>query len=117
MRFTKSDADLDALFSALAHPIRRALLAKLERGPATVGDLAAPFDVSLMAISKHLGVLERADLVRREIEGRSTRCSLVPDALSPIRSWLDDHSRFWTSQLDSFGEYVEQKRGKRKGGG
>src|SRR5215217_3041879 len=108
MRFTDSDAHLDAVFSALAHPIRRAVLAKLERGSATVGELAEPFDVSLMAISKHLAVLERAALIRRESEGRYTRCSIRRDALVEASVWLENHTRFWASQFASFGEYLQE---------
>lgn len=106
MKFTKADDHLDEIFAALAHPIRRALLARLESGSQTVGELAEPFDVSLMAISKHLRVLERASLVRRETEGRYTRCRLQRDALAEASVWLESHSRFWTSQFASFGEYV-----------
>jgi DNA-binding transcriptional ArsR family regulator len=106
MSFT--DPGLDAIFSALAHPIRRALIVRLERGPATVGDLAKPFDVSLMAISKHLSVLERAELVRRAPEGRYTRCTLQPAPLVEASAWLADHSRFWASQFTSLGEYLER---------
>src|SRR5688500_10424335 len=114
MRFTDAADRLDGVFAALAPPIRRALLVKLEHGPATVGDLAAPFDVSLMAISEHLAVLERAELVHREAEGRFTRCSIVPGALSPASDWLQNHARFWTAQLDSFERYVERRRGRGK---
>ena len=108
MRFTESSERLDAVFSALAHPIRRALLTRLERGPATVGELADPFDVSLMAISKHLSVLERAALVQRESEGRYTRCRIQRGALAEASAWLEGHSRFWTSQFASLGHFLDE---------
>ena len=111
MRLNESDEHLDAVFSALAHPIRRAVLARLERGSATVGELAEPFDVSLMAISKHLAVLERAALVRRESEGRYIRCSIRREALVDASVWLENHSRFWASQFASFGEYLQRSPG------
>jgi DNA-binding transcriptional ArsR family regulator len=106
MRFTNEDDRLDEIFSALAHPIRRALLARLANGTTTVGELAEPFDVSLMAISKHLRVLERASLVQRESEGRYTRCRIEPEGFLEASAWLENHSRFWSSQFESFGEYL-----------
>lgn len=108
MRFTNNDDRLDAIFSALAHPIRRALLVRLGNGATTVGELAEPFDVSLMAISKHLRVLERASLVQRESEGRYTRCRIEPEGFMEASAWLENHSRFWASQFASFGEYLAQ---------
>ena len=108
MRFTDQDVQLDEIFSALAHPIRRALLARLDAGAMTVGELAEPFDVSLMAISKHLSVLERAALVQRRSEGRYTHCRIRREGLAEASRWLEDHSRFWASQFASFGEYLER---------
>ncbi len=107
MQFT-NDPRLDATFGALAHPIRRDLLVRLERGPATVGELARPYDVTLMAISKHLSVLERAGLVERAQEGRYTRCTLQPAPLLEASAWLADHARFWVSQFASLEEYLGQ---------
>jgi DNA-binding transcriptional ArsR family regulator len=108
MRFTKDDDRLDAIFSALAHPIRRALLVRLANGARTVGELAEPFDVSLMAISKHLRVLERASLVQRESEGRYTRCRIEPEGFVEASAWIENHSRFWASQFASLGDYLKQ---------
>lgn len=90
---------LDAVFSALADPTRRALVARLATGRATVGELAAPFPMSLAAVSKHLGVLEAAGVIARHKEGRSTRCELVPDALRSAEDWVRTHERFWAEQL------------------
>lgn len=108
MKFTDTDDRLDGIFAALAHPIRRALLARLASGSTTVGELAEPFDVSVMAISKHLKVLERASLVQRESEGRYTRCRIDPEGLTEASVWLENHSRFWSSQFASLGEYLAQ---------
>jgi DNA-binding transcriptional ArsR family regulator len=107
MRYSEDEDRLGAVFSALSHPIRRALLERLDRGTATVGELAAPFDVSLMAISKHLSVLERVSLVQRQVEGRYTRCTIQREALAEATVWLENHSRFWASQFASLGRHLE----------
>lgn len=79
---------IDPTFSALADPTRRAILARLAQGESTVSELAAPFAISLPAISKHLKVLERAGLVRRRKQGRQHYCSLNPDPLAEVVTWL-----------------------------
>lgn len=105
---TSSDERLDRTFSALAHPIRRAILTRLARdGDASVSDLAEPFDVSLMAVSKHLKVMDEAGLIRRERDGRVHRCSFAPDAMDPAKRWMEKHERFWKRQLDSLATYLE----------
>jgi DNA-binding transcriptional ArsR family regulator len=102
------DDSLDRTFSALAHPIRRAILTRLAReGSAGVTDLAEPFDVSLMAVSKHLKVMERAGLIRREKDGRVHRCSFDPDAMTHANAWIEMHRTFWTQQLDALAAYLE----------
>ena len=98
---------LDRTFGALADPIRRAILARLARGDATVGDLARPFRVSRPAISKHLRVLERAGLVQRAREGRESRCELDADALRDAADWIDRYRAFWTGRLDDLQRYME----------
>ena len=98
---------LDLLFSALSDPIRRAILARLAEGEATVGDLARPFSVSLPAISKHLRVLERAGLLERRIEGRVHRCRLQPRPLKDAVDWLAEYRQFWERQLDALEAYLE----------
>lgn len=80
--------NLDAAFSALADPTRRALLARLARGEATVMELAEPFDMTQPAISRHLKVLEGAGLILRRVEGTKRPCRLAPDAISEIDQWL-----------------------------
>lgn len=98
---------LDRTFGALADPIRRAILARLADGDATVGELARPFRVSRPAISKHLRVLERAELVRREREGRVSRCELDAAAMRGIAEWLERYRVFWAGRLDALARYAE----------
>lgn len=103
-----SDDRLDRTFSALAHPTRRALLSRLARGEvATVSELAEPFEVSLMAVSKHLRIMEDAGLVRREKDGRVQRCSFDPEALIVARDWIEEHRRHWSRQLDALARYFD----------
>ena len=100
--------ELDRTFAALAHPTRRALLARLTRGGGlSVTELAEPFDVSLMAISKHLKVMEEAGLVTREKDGRTHLCSLDPAPMDRAARWIDDHRRFWTDRLDALARLFE----------
>lgn len=106
-----ADETLDRTFAALAHPIRRAVLTRLAQdGSASVSDLAAPFDVSLMAVSKHLKVMEAAGLIRREKDGRVHRCSYDPSAMGVARDWIEVHQKFWSQQLDSLAAYLEGPR-------
>jgi len=86
---------LGVIFSALADPTRRAILARLARGPASVKDLAAPFDITPQAVSKHLGVLEAAGLIARARLAQWRPCALVPDPLDEAAGWLDDCRRAW----------------------
>jgi DNA-binding transcriptional ArsR family regulator len=103
-----SDDILDKTFAALAHPTRRAILTRLSQGEvASVSDLAEPFDVSVMAISKHLRVMEVAGLIRREKDGRVQRCSYDPAAIGLASDWIETHRAFWTQQLDSLARYLE----------
>ena len=93
--------DLNRVFHALGDPTRRAILDRLTKGEATVSNLSQPFPLSLAAISKHLGVLERAGLVTRESRGRERLCRINPAALDDAHAWLEFHQRFWTGRLDS----------------
>jgi DNA-binding transcriptional ArsR family regulator len=101
-----SAAGLDATFAALADPTRRAILARLALGEATVGELARPFAVSLPAISKHLRVLEEAGLLARERQGRVHRCRLAATPLQEAVGWLLAYRRFWEGTLDSLAAYL-----------
>jgi DNA-binding transcriptional ArsR family regulator len=97
---------LDATFRALADPTRRAMLARLAVGEASVTELAEPFDVSLPAISKHLRVLEDAGLLARERAGRVHRCRLAPAPLASVAEWIAHYRRFWDTQLDALDRYL-----------
>jgi DNA-binding transcriptional ArsR family regulator len=97
---------LTATFAALADPTRRAILARLAAGEASVGELAAPFAMSLPAISKHLRVLERAQLIRRRKDAQWRRCALQPDGLRSAADWLGQYERFWTESLDRLAEHL-----------
>src|SRR5580700_10393445 len=98
---------LDATFGALADPTRRAVLARLALGEATVTELAEPFDVSLPAVSKHLRVLESAGLLKREIDGRVHRCRLAPKPMKAAAAWIDKYRAFWENQFDALEKYLE----------
>jgi len=99
--------DLDAIFAALAHPIRRAILERLAEGDCTVGELARPHDVSLPAISKHLRVLEDAGLLEQTPTGRVRRCALKGAPLSAAFSWIVQYRIFWEDMLDGIAEKLE----------
>jgi DNA-binding transcriptional ArsR family regulator len=92
---------LDQTFAALSDPTRREILVTLADGDHTVGELAAPFQMSLPAISKHLSVLERAGLITREREGRVRRCHLEREPLADALQWIADYGRFWEQSFDS----------------
>jgi DNA-binding transcriptional ArsR family regulator len=105
---------LDATFAALSDPTRRAILARLATGEATVGELAEPFDISLPAISRHLKVLESAALIENARAGKHRRCRLKPEALAAAREWLDFHQRFWSGSFDRLAEHLKQNPGEKK---
>lgn len=96
----KQSPALDALFGALSDPTRRGMLARLARGPATVGELGAPWDISAPAVSRHVKVLERAGLLRRRREGREHICQLEADNLARAERWLAEQRAFWEASLD-----------------
>jgi DNA-binding transcriptional ArsR family regulator len=91
---------LDNVFRALADPTRRAMIHRLADRDLTVSELAAPFDMSLAAASKHIKVLERASLIHRTIEGRTHTCRLNPKALAAADRWIRFYERFWNDRLD-----------------
>ena len=99
---------LDATFSALADPTRRAIIARLSKSSATVNELAEPFEISLPAISRHLKVLEGAQLITREIEGQKRRCHLRPETLKGAEDWIEKHRRFWSESLDKLESYLSE---------
>ncbi|PYG98977.1 transcriptional regulator [Arthrobacter stackebrandtii] len=87
----KADERLDRAFMALADPVRRALVARLSTGPATVNELAEPFTISKQAVSRHLQVLERAGLITRSRDGQRRPCHLAPAALEELTAWIDGY--------------------------
>jgi DNA-binding transcriptional ArsR family regulator len=99
--------NLDATFSALADPTRRAILARLARGETTVQDLAEPFAMSLPAISKHLKVLERAGLISRSREAQWRPCRIEPRSLKAVDDWLDHYRRFYDESFQRLDGYLK----------
>ena len=97
----KNSQRLDSVFRALADPTRRAMLHELAGGPRTVGELAAPFEISLAGASKHVQALERAGLIEREIQGRVHVCRLDARPLHAGAEWIRHYERFWTGRLDA----------------
>jgi len=98
--------DLDRLFHALADPARRAMIARLSRGPAAVSELARPLPMSLPAAMQHLGVLEAAGLVRSEKVGRVRTCVIQTATLSLAEQWINARRQEWEQRLDRLGEYL-----------
>ncbi len=99
---------LSATLTALADPTRRAILARLATGEATVKELAEPFDISLQAISKHLKVLERGGLIVRSREAQTRPCRIQAAALKDVADWLERYRMLWEARLDRLGDYLEE---------
>ena len=99
---------LSAVFAALADPTRRAILARLTQGEATVSELAQPFDMSLPAISKHLKVLEHAGLITKGRDAQWRPCRLDADPLKEVAAWMEPYRQFWEERFDRLDEYLEQ---------
>jgi DNA-binding transcriptional ArsR family regulator len=97
---------LDATFTALADPTRRAIVARLARGDATVNELAAPFDMTLPGISKHLKVLERSGLISRSRDGQFRPCHLERAALDTAADWIEEHRRIWDERFDKLDAHL-----------
>ena len=108
---------LSTTFQALADPTRRAILAQLASGERSVTELAAPFDMSLPGISKHLKVLEHAGLISRSREAQWRPCKLEPKALMGVDTWLEEYRRLWNQRLDRLEDYLAeiQAKGKKRG--
>jgi DNA-binding transcriptional ArsR family regulator len=104
---------LSRTFSALADPTRRAILARLALGEASVSELAEPFDMSLVAVSKHLKVLESAGLISKGREAQWRRCRLEAAALKDIDDWLETYRRFWSESLDKLESYAASLKQRR----
>lgn len=99
---------LDQSFGALSHPIRRAVLARLAAGEATVAELARPHRVSAPAISKHLRILEEAGLVSRRKQGREHHCRLEAERLKDAVGWIEDQRKIWNERLDRLERYLKE---------
>jgi DNA-binding transcriptional ArsR family regulator len=105
---------LSRVFFALSDPTRRAVLARIVDGEMTVTAIAAPFGISLAAVSKHIRVLEEAGLLKRHRQGREHRLSFVPEPLRAAGEWVNQYERFWTEHLDHIKEAAERKARERK---
>ena len=103
---TISETALDRTLAAIADPTRRAILARLAEGETRVTELAAPFAMSLNAVSKHVRVLEQAGLVHRRVEGRVHNLSLDSRPLAEASAWIDGYRRFWEARLDSLERFL-----------
>ena len=110
-------SDLDAIFGALADPTRRRILERLSRGESAVTRLAAPFSMSLPAVSKHLRVLEQAGLLKRHRRGREHRLEIEAGPMREAVRWMERYRRFWEGSLDALADYLENThKPKRKKG-
>jgi DNA-binding transcriptional ArsR family regulator len=99
---------LSVTFAALADPTRRAILARLSRGEATVNDLAEPFDISLPSISRHLKVLEGAGLITRGRQAQWRPCKLAPEPLKQVDGWLERYRKFWSGSFDRMDAFLTE---------
>lgn len=104
----KYQADLDTTFGALSDPTRRSILTRLQRGHASVTELARPHDISMPAILKHLRVLEQAGLIEQKKTGRVRMCRLTVGPLEQASDWLSVYRVFWENQLDNLGRFLER---------
>ncbi len=115
----RRDEELDRVFAALSDATRRRLVHALAEGEKTIGELAEPFAMSLVAVSKHLKVLEAAGIVHRRVDGRKHYCTLAPESLAQALDWVAIYRNFWNQRLDALGEMIEVEtdvdtKGKRK---
>ena len=101
-------SSLDTTFAAISDPTRRAILARLMQGQASVTELAQPFDMSLPAVSKHLGILERAGLLVRQKEGRIHHCRLAATPLKEAVDWLSLYKGYWEGQFEALAQYLDE---------
>lgn len=106
--------NLDRTFFALSDPTRRRILELLAANPATIGELAQPFGLTLNGVKKHVRVLEDAELVITEKVGRARECRLGPAELEDVARWIEGYRNAWQARLDRFGTYVEQTNARRR---
>ena len=107
------DQLLDRAYAPLADPTRRRLLETLRDGDARITDLAAPLPMTFAGVSRHVGVLESAGLVQREVRGREHWLSLRPEGLTMAQQWMNDQTEFWSTRADALSERLRRKRDKR----
>jgi DNA-binding transcriptional ArsR family regulator len=105
---TRTAERLDAAFAALADPTRRAIVSRLARGDATVNELAAPFDMSLPAVSKHLKVLERSGLISRRRDAQFRPCHLEVRTLDTTLDWIEQHRQIWDERFDKLDAHLRE---------
>jgi len=105
--------DITSVLGAISHPSRRAIIAQLAKGPARVTEIAAPFDMSLNAVSKHLKVLEQAGLIHREKQGRDHLLEFRSEPLRQVAGWVQEYERFWSEHLDRLQGFFIEKRKRR----
>jgi DNA-binding transcriptional ArsR family regulator len=110
----QAEDPLSATLFALADPTRRAILARLSQGEATVNEIAAPFDISLPAVSRHLKVLESAGLISRSRDAQWRPCKLETAQLKSVDEWLEHYRRFWSGSFDKMDAYISQLKKKKK---
>ena len=115
----QAEDKLTLTFMALSDPTRRAILAKLSSGVATVQEISQPFDISAPAITKHLKVLEKAGLISRGREAQWRPCRIEAEALKEVAEWIDDYRKFWEESFDRLDAYLKaitmKKKGKKNG--
>lgn len=114
--YARGRLDLDAIFAALADPTRRAILSRLAAGEASVHEIAAPFEMSQPAVSKHLKVLEQAGLIERGVDKQRRPARLKAEPMAAAVSWLREFERFWSSSFDQLDDLLKElKKSKKKG--
>ena len=111
---SQTSQKLDRIFFALSDSTRRGILARLAQGTTTIGELAAPFEISKPAISKHMKILERAGLIERKISGRQHECTLTTAGLKTAEDWLNFHRKFWESRFDALSELLQKEDAKNR---
>jgi DNA-binding transcriptional ArsR family regulator len=109
---TPSQVQLDAVFSALADPTRRAILARLAKGETSVKELSRPFKMSAPAVTKHLKVLQGAGLIARSKRAQQRPCRLVPKPLKEATDWMETYRKLWEERLDRLEDYLMELQGK-----
>ena len=113
-QMVNKEAALDNVFNALSDPTRRGMIARLARGPATVGELGRPFDMTKGAVTKHIKVLERAGLLKRDVQGRVHRCEIDTRPLDGAQQWVEYVREYWEARFDDLAAYLEEMQSKER---